>query len=121
MNQDNNIIDKRTNDNWFEENRRFCNWCLTNKINPFTTSYEIALSEFRQYELKACNEYKSEIEQNKLLLNALNNIAKWPGNLPDDRYMTRTGANDAVARGQMVVVMRQLATEAINNIKKQTK
>jgi hypothetical protein len=35
------------------------------------------------------------------------------GNLPDERFVTRTGPNDAKLRGEMYVQARQLATEAL--------
>lgn len=55
-------------------------------------------------------------EQDKELIEALKNIAAWPGNLPDERYISRTGANDAALRGGMVVAMRQIALSALKKI-----
>lgn len=40
-------------------------------------------------------------------------ILRLGGNLPDEALTTRTGANDAVARGLLVVEARRLATEAL--------
>ena len=62
---------------------------------------------------KRYNEYDNLIEQRNELLEALKNIAAWPGNLPDERYLSKTGANDAALRGSMVVTMRQFANAAI--------
>lgn len=43
------------------------------------------------------------------LLDGLKAIAKWPGNLSDERYTSPTGPKDAALRGSMVVTMRELA------------
>lgn len=51
------------------------------------------------------------------LLKALETIAAWPGNLPDERYTSKTGPNDAALRGELVVVMRSLAKSAIEKSK----
>jgi hypothetical protein len=50
---------------------------------------------------------------NDELLNTLQQIAGWAGNLSDERLTSRTGANDAVSRGLQVVAMRQFAIEAL--------
>lgn len=55
-------------------------------------------------------------EQDKELLVALKQIACWPGNLDDTRLTSKTGANDAVARGLLVVHMRTVALLAIKKI-----
>ena len=47
------------------------------------------------------------------LLGTLRQIAEVAGNLPDERLTTRSGANDAVARGLMVVTARTLANDAL--------
>lgn len=39
-------------------------------------------------------------------------IASLGGNLPDDRLTTKTGPNDAVARGLMYTEARRMANEA---------
>jgi len=44
-------------------------------------------------------------------IEALKAISLLAGNLPDDRLTTRTGGNDAVARGEMVVCARKIAQE----------
>jgi len=51
------------------------------------------------------------------LLAALEAISAIAGNLPDDRLTTRTGANDAVARGLMVTETRRIARAAIAKAK----
>lgn len=51
------------------------------------------------------------------LLKTLETIAAWPGNLPDERYTSKTGPNDAALRGQLVVAMRSLAKSAIEQSK----
>jgi hypothetical protein len=43
----------------------------------------------------------------------LKTIAKLGGNLPDDRLTSKTGPNDAVARGLMYVSARELALAAL--------
>lgn len=53
------------------------------------------------------------------LLEALEAIAKIPGNLPRGRYLTKTGPNDAAYRGQMVVDMRDIARTAIAKARSQ--
>lgn len=59
---------------------------------------------------------KWQNKQNGDLLMALKQIASWPGNLPDDRLNTATGPNDARARGDMVITMRQFAITAIQKV-----
>lgn len=59
-------------------------------------------------------------EQDKELLIALESIAGWPGNLPDERYLSRTGANDAALRGSLVVAMRQIALSTLEKYKQKT-
>ena len=51
------------------------------------------------------------------LLAALEAISAIAGNLPDDRLTTRTGANDAAARGLMVTEARRIARAAIAKAK----
>jgi hypothetical protein len=55
-------------------------------------------------------------EQDKELIDALKQIAAWPGNLPDEQYTSKTGANDAALRGSMVVAMRTFANNALNKL-----
>lgn len=50
-----------------------------------------------------------------ILTRALLQISEIAGNLPDDRLVTRTGPNDAVARGLMVVTARQIAIKAMED------
>lgn len=50
------------------------------------------------------------------LIKALQSIAAWPGNLPDEQYTSRTGANEAMARGLMVVAMRSIANETLKKL-----
>lgn len=44
-------------------------------------------------------------------IKVLKTIASFGGNLPDDSLTSRTGPNDAVARGQMYVGARNLALD----------
>jgi hypothetical protein len=55
-------------------------------------------------------------EQDKELIDALKQIAAWPGNLPDELYTSKTGANDAALRGSMIVAMRTFANNALNKL-----
>lgn len=55
-------------------------------------------------------------EQDKELIDALKQISAWPGNLPDERYTSKTGPNDAALRGSMVVAMRTIANNVINKL-----
>lgn len=76
-------------------------------------NWEAAKSDFiagAQWQKKRDKEL---IEGLKSVLNA---IALWPGNLSDEHYLTPTGANDAVNRGNMVVAMRAIAREAHENL-----
>ena len=50
---------------------------------------------------------------NAELVAALRAISCIAGNLPDDRLESRTGANDAVARGMLVTRARMIARAAI--------
>jgi len=52
-------------------------------------------------------------EQYKRVLELLNGIAGWAGNLPDERLQTKTGPNDAAMRGGLICDMRSIAIEAI--------
>lgn len=63
-----------------------------------------------------CHGAEWQKEQDKELLTALKQIACWPGNLDDTRLTSKTGANDAVARGLLVVHMRTVALLAIKKI-----
>ncbi len=49
----------------------------------------------------------------KLMVDALRQIARAGGNLPDDRLTSKTGPNDAAARGLMVVSARIAAIIAL--------
>lgn len=53
------------------------------------------------------------LEENKKLRDALKQITMIAGNLPDDRITEKTGPNDAVARGIMVISARQIALRAL--------
>lgn len=53
------------------------------------------------------------VEELRRYRRALNTISKVAGNLPDDRLTSRTGPNDAVHRGLMVVQMRDIAIHAL--------
>lgn len=53
---------------------------------------------------------RAEVER---LREALQYIAELGGNQEDERYMTRTGPNDAVARGILYVGSRQAARAAL--------
>lgn len=53
------------------------------------------------------------VEELRRYRRALTAISKVAGNLPDDRLTSRTGPNDAVHRGLMVVQMRELAVQAL--------
>lgn len=55
------------------------------------------------------SENRSKLE---LALRYIRAIASLGGNLPDERLISRTGPNDSVARGNMYVESRRLATEA---------
>jgi hypothetical protein len=77
------------------------------KLDAIITTFKVIFDE------ESKNEYSNLIEQNKMLLEALKNIALWPGNLPDAMYLSKTGSNDAALRGSMVVAMRQFASAAI--------
>lgn len=50
------------------------------------------------------------------LMRTLKLIKGWPGNLPDESLMTKTGPNDAAHRGMMVCAMREFATIAIDKV-----
>ena len=70
--------------------------------------------EDENYQLLAQTYFKIGAEYQKTqFLSILKAIAGWAGNLPDDRLTSKTGANDASFRGQMLVSMRQLAITAI--------
>jgi len=60
-------------------------------------------------------ENKSEERAAKLhqALARIRAIASLGGNLPDDRLTSRTGPNDAAARGLMYTEARRLANEAV--------
>jgi len=47
------------------------------------------------------------------LQKGLQAIFQHPGNLPDERYTSKTGANDAVVRGLQLVAMRQIARDTL--------
>jgi hypothetical protein len=53
---------------------------------------------------------ESQVNQ---LRKALERVASLGGNLPDDRLTSRTGGNDAAARGLMYVNARFIATTAL--------
>ena len=53
----------------------------------------------------------------KKLLLYLETIAAQAGNLPDSQWTSRTGENDAVHRGQVVINMKDIANEAIAKAK----
>lgn len=60
------------------------------------------------------NHFKAGAEwQKEQLLTTLKTIAQWPGNLSDEHYITKTGANDAALRGNILVIMRAIAKEAV--------
>lgn len=59
---------------------------------------------------------KWQKEQYNRIITLLKGIAEWPGNLPDERYLTKSGPNDAALRGGLVVDMRSIAIEAIHII-----
>lgn len=46
-------------------------------------------------------------------------IAMHPGNLADEEYTSKTGLNDAVARGLKVVAMRQIAKNGLHKLGKE--
>lgn len=52
----------------------------------------------------------------KRLERALLQIRDIGGNLPDERFMTRTGPNDAVMRGLMYVQAREIAIGALKSL-----
>lgn len=56
-----------------------------------------------------------QTEFEKKAVAALRSIALVAGNLPDDRLTTRTGANDAVGRGLMVVSARAMARQCLKD------
>ena len=49
----------------------------------------------------------------RVMSDALLAISQIAGNLPDNRLTSRTGPNDAVARGLMIVHARRIAIEAL--------
>jgi hypothetical protein len=50
------------------------------------------------------------------MYDTLKAIAAWAGNLPDESLTSKTGANDAAYRGEMVVAMRKFANVMLNKI-----
>lgn len=79
--------------------------------NRISETADNTLAILEQRAFKAGAEWQKE--QNMKLLTYLKGIAEWPGNLPDDRLTSKTGPNDAVARGLMVCAMREIAIEAV--------
>lgn len=79
---------------------------------------ESAAAEGRQplaWAVEAMSKSKmTEAEKIEKLRAALTAITKVAGNLPDERITSRTGANDAVQRGLMVVQAREIARKALS-------
>jgi len=73
---------------------------------------------------RAKNDYKAGFrerdEEVGELINTLHAIASWPGNISDEILRSRTGANDASYRGEMVITMRDLANKTLNKYNKTT-
>ena len=63
------------------------------------------------------SDYERLIAAAPELLAALEAIAGIAGTLPDDRLTTRTGPNDAVARGLMVTDARRIARAVVAKAK----
>lgn len=67
---------------------------------------------------RASNDFKAGYRERSFevqeLINALAAIANWPGNISDEILRSRTGANDASYRGEMVITMREMAKQIIN-------
>lgn len=75
-----------------------------------------SLSPLRQTNMNTTIQSPADLKPEAVndLIAALRAIAASAGNLPDERLESRTGANDAVARGLMVTSMRSIAVKALN-------
>jgi hypothetical protein len=79
-----------------------------NYVPDILTRNKKLLEDIKADAFKAGAKFREE-----QFLNVLKAIAGWAGNLPDERLTTKTGPNDAAARGEMIVSMRQIAIEVI--------
>lgn len=76
------------------------------------TIYELVSTDIKEIET---GEYV-RLEDVQPLIDALKAITMIAGNLPDDRLIDKTGANDAAYRGGMVCNARDIAREALANL-----
>lgn len=90
------------------------NYALNNHIYPQTLTSESSFKAGAQWQKE---QYINQDKTLDALIQALHTIAAWPGNLPDEQYMTKTGPNDAAQRGGMVVAMRAIAKETLKKLK----
>lgn len=67
-------------------------------------------------EMPSAPDYETPSKGRYDVKNTLKQITEIAGNLSDDQITTRTGANDAVARGELVVLARKLAQYALDQI-----
>jgi hypothetical protein len=79
-----------------------------NYVPDIITRNKKLLEDIKNDAFKAGAKYREE-----QFLQVLKAIACWPGNLSDEQLTTKTGPNDVVLQGEMILTMRGIAIDVI--------